>query len=71
MSNIKVFGIDLAMDIFQLHGTDAQGKKVLSKRLGRTKLIEYMSTLNPCLVGIDACGSSHYWAIYDAINRLR
>lgn len=62
MSNIKVLGIDLAKDVFQLHGTDAKGKKVLSKRLSRSKLVEYMSNLSPCLVGIEACGSSHYWA---------
>lgn len=62
MSNIKVLGIDLAKDVFQLHGTDARGKKVLSKRLSRNKLMAYMSNLSPCLVGIEACGSSHYWA---------
>lgn len=62
MSNIKVLGIDLAKDVFQLHGTDARGKKVLSKRLSRPKLMEYISNLSPCLVGIEACGSSHYWA---------
>lgn len=62
MSNIKVLGIDLAKDVFQLHGTDAKGKKVLSKRLSRAKLTKYMGTLSPCLVGLEACGSSHYWA---------
>lgn len=62
MSNIKVLGIDLAKDVFQLHGTDARGKKVLSKRLSRSKLMEYMSNLSPCLIGIEACGSGHYWA---------
>jgi transposase len=62
MSHIKVLGIDLAKDVFQLHGTDARGKKVLGKRLSRPKLIEYMSNLSSCLVGIEACGSAHYWA---------
>lgn len=62
MNNIKVLGIDLAKEVFQLHGTNAQGKKVLSKRLSRNKLIKYMGTLSPCLVGIEACGSAHYWA---------
>ena len=55
-------GIDLAKDVFQLHGANAQGKKVLTKRLNRSKLTEYMSNLSPCLVGMEACGSSHYWA---------
>jgi transposase len=62
MSNIKVLGIDLAKNVFQLHGTDASGKVVMRKRLSRVKLIEFMSNLPPCLVGIEACGSAHYWA---------
>lgn len=62
MSNIKVLGIDLAKDVFQLHGTDAKGNCVLKKRLSRSKLIQYMSQLPSCLVGIEACGGAHYWA---------
>lgn len=62
MSNIKVLGIDLAKNVFQLHGTDATGKVVLRKRLSRLKLVEFMSNLQPCLIGIEACGSAHYWA---------
>ena len=62
MSNIKVLGIDLAKDVFQLHGTDSHGKKILTKRLTRKKLIEFMGNLTPCLVGIEACGGAHYWA---------
>jgi transposase len=62
MKDIKVLGIDLAKNVFQLHGTDTSGKVVLRKRLSRTKLIEFMSNLAPCLVGIEACGSAHYWA---------
>jgi transposase len=62
MSNIKVLGIDLAKDVFQLHGTDEKGKKIFSKRLSRNKLIEHMSNHTPCLVGIEACGGAHYWA---------
>ena len=62
MNNIKVLGIDLAKNIFQLHGTDASGKAVLRKRLSREKLIEFMANTTPCLVGIEACGGAHYWA---------
>lgn len=62
MSNIKVLGIDLAKDVFQLHGTDARGKVVLRKRMSRSKLMGFMSNLSPCLVGIEACGGAHYWA---------
>src|ERR1700722_20625402 len=62
MKDIKVLGIDLAKDVFQLHGTDAKGNRVLTKRLSRGKLIEYMANITPCLVGIEACGGAHYWA---------
>lgn len=60
--DINVIGIDLAKDVFQLHGADKNGKKVFSKRVSRRKLIETMATMQPCLVGIEACGGSHYWA---------
>jgi len=62
MKNITVLGIDLAKNVCQLHGTDPRGKCVLKKRLGRENLIEFMSQLPSCLVGIEACGGAHYWA---------
>jgi transposase len=62
MKNIKVLGIDLAKNVFQIHGTNEKGKCVLKKKLTRAKLMEFMSNLSPCLVGIEACGSAHYWS---------
>lgn len=62
MKNIKVLGIDLAKNVFQLHGTDAKGRCVLKKRLTREKLPTFMATLPPCLIGIEASGGAHYWA---------
>jgi transposase len=62
MSNVKVLGIDLAKNIFQIHGANAKGKGVLRKRLTRAKLIEFISNLSPCLIGIEACTGAHYWA---------
>lgn len=62
MKNIKVLGIDLAKNVFQVHGTDAKGKCVLRKRLSRAKLMEFMANLSPCIIGIEACGGAHYWA---------
>ena len=59
---IKVIGIDLAKNVFQLHGVDQQGHVVLQKRLSRRKLSEFMAQLPPCLVGMEACGGAHYWA---------
>lgn len=62
MKDIKVLGIDLAKDVFQLHGTSAKGKRVLTKRLSRGKLPEFVAQLKPCIIGIEACLGAHYWA---------
>jgi transposase len=62
MKNISVLGIDLAKNVFQLHGTDESGKRILRKRFSRGQLVEFMANLSPCLIGIEACGGSHYWA---------
>ena len=60
--DIKTLGIDLAKNVFQLHGVDAAGKVVLRKRLTRRKLAEFVVNLPPCIIGMEACGSAHYWA---------
>lgn len=62
MRDITVLGIDLAKDVFQLHGTDSKGNKVLTKRLSRKKLSSFIGNLTPCLIGMEACGGAHYWA---------
>lgn len=62
MKNITTLGIDLAKNVFQLHGTDSKGKCVLKKKLSRAKLPAFIANLKPCLIGIEACGSAHYWA---------
>ena len=59
---ITTLGIDLAKSVFQLHGTDAGGRVVLRKRLRRNQVLEFMAGLPRCLVGMEACGTSHYWA---------
>jgi transposase len=55
-------GIDLAKTVFQIHGVDDHGKPVLRKRLDRSKMLEFFVKLPPCLIGMEACGSAHYWA---------
>lgn len=60
--SIVTLGIDLAKNVFQLHGINSDGKVTLKKRLSRTELPDFMAQLPPCVVGIEACGSSHYWA---------
>ncbi|MBF0604086.1 MAG: IS110 family transposase [Nitrospirae bacterium] len=62
MGNITVLGIDLAKSVFHLHGVDQQGKVVLKKRLDRDKMLPFFANLPPCLIGLEACSSSHYWA---------
>jgi transposase len=59
---ITTLGIDLAKNIFQLHGVDERGKVVLSRKVTRTKLLEVITKLPCCLIGMEACSSSHYWA---------
>jgi len=59
---VVVLGIDLAKQSFQLHGVDANGSTVLTKKLNRHKLSEFIARLPNCLIGIEACGGSNYWA---------
>ncbi len=58
---IKVLGIDLAKQSFQLHGVDDQGAMILRKKLSRNKLTAFIANLPPCLIGLEACGGAHYW----------
>ena len=59
---IKTLGIDLAKSVFQLHGVDEKGKVVLRRKLRRAGLLDVLRTLPPCLIGMEACASSHHWA---------
>jgi transposase len=60
--NIKRVGIDLAKQVFQVHGVDYQDKVVLRKQLRRNQLLSFFATLPPCLIGMEACGGAHHWA---------
>jgi transposase len=59
---ITTIGLDLAKSVFQVHGVDAKGGVVVRKMLRRGQVLSFFSQLAPCLVGIEACGTSHYWA---------
>ena len=61
MSNVTSLAIDLAKNLFQLHGTDVKGKTTLKRQISRVKLLEFMAGLPPCNVFMEACGSSNYW----------
>ncbi len=55
-------GIDLAKHLFQLHGVDQHGKTTLKRHLKRDQMLSFFSNLPPSLIGMEACGSAHYWA---------
>jgi transposase len=60
-SSVTTVGLDLAKHVFQVHGVDASGRVVVAKSIKRNKLLEFFASLPPCLVGLEACGSAHYW----------
>ncbi len=62
MSTIQTIGIDLAKNVFSIHGVDAYGKCVLRKTVKRNKLLDIFANLPPCLVGMEACSGAHHWA---------
>jgi len=59
--NITTVGIDLAKSVFQVHGVDARGKAVLRRQLRREQVAAFFVNLPPCLIGMEACASAHYW----------
>jgi transposase len=60
--NIKTLGIDIAKNIFQLHGVDSSGVTVLKKTITRNKLTPFIAQLPPCRIVMEACGGANYWA---------
>ena len=62
MKNVVRIGLDIAKSVFQVHGVDAQGKTVLRKSLSRGEMLAFFAQLPACLIGIEACASSHHWA---------
>ena len=54
-------GMDIAKQIFDLHGVDRRGKVTLRKTLRRERVLEFFAQLKPCAVGMEACGGAHYW----------
>lgn len=59
---ITTIGVDLAKEVFQVHGVDGRGKAVLRKQLKRKDMAKFFANLEPCLIGMEACGSAHHWA---------
>ena len=62
MQTVTTIGLDIAKSVFQVHGIDAEDKVILRRQLKRRYVIAFFQKLPPCLVGIEACASSHYWS---------
>ena len=62
MQSISTNGLDIAKSVFQVHGVDAAGQVVIRRRLRRQHVLAFFRKLPPCLVGIEACASSHHWS---------
>lgn len=61
MQAVKTVGLDIAKSVFQVHGVDAAGEVVICRQLKRRRVLAYFQKLTPCLVGIEACATSHHW----------
>jgi transposase len=62
LSSVTVVGLDIAKNVFQVHGVDAAGAVVIAKPVRRGQLLSFFAGLPPCLIGIEACSSAHHWA---------
>ena len=62
MKDITTIGQDTAKSVFQVHGVDADGKVIVRRQLKRRQVLAFFAKLPPCLIGIEACGASHYWS---------
>src|SRR5680860_494453 len=62
MNDITTIGLDTAKSVFQVHGVNAEGETVVRRQLKRRQVLAYFRKLQPCLIGIEACSSSHHWS---------
>jgi transposase len=62
MQAITIIGLDIAKSVFQVHGVDATGQVVIRRQLKRRYVLAFFQKLSPCLIGIEACASSHHWS---------
>ena len=62
MRAITTIGLDIAKSVFQVHGIDAEGNVLIRRQLKRRYVLTFFEKLQPCLVGIEACATSHHWS---------
>jgi transposase len=60
--HVTTIGLDVAKNVFQVHGIDAAEKVVVRKQLRRSQVMAFFEALAPCLVGMEACATAHHWA---------
>ena len=61
MDEVSIVGVDLAKHVFQVHGAAADGRVLFRKKLSRAQFARFMGDVRPCIVAMEACGTSHYW----------
>ncbi len=73
MNEVNIIGLDLAKNIFQVHGAGADGSVVFRRKLSRAQLLKFLSVQPPCVVAMEACASAHHWgrAISDLGHEVR
>ena len=59
---VSTIGFDIAKNVFQVHGIDASEQVVFNKPLRRSQVLPFFAKISPCLIGMEACASAHYWA---------
>src|SRR5258708_34852406 len=62
MDKISTIGLDIAKNVFQVHGVDEAGTVVVRRQLRRSEMLKFFRKQAPCIVGMEACASAHYWA---------
>jgi len=62
MQAVTTIGLDIAKSVFQVHGIDAEGNVLIRRQLKRRYVLAFFQKLSPCLVGIEACATSHHWS---------
>jgi transposase len=61
MQTVTTIGLDIAKSVFQVHGVDAAGQVIIRRQLKRRYILAFIQKLSSCLIGIEACASSHHW----------
>jgi len=62
MSEVTTIGVDIAKRVFHVHGVDEAGEVVIRRQLRRRQVVPFFERLAPCLIGMEACATSHHWA---------